>query len=190
MVLKHYCLFCSNYLMLQNRIFCNKIAFLELRPAAPSASIKALNCLSLNIIVTLPIRTVTFKVFMQLHDHKGQRLYLSAKEREDFLDASKKAPREIRTFCFGVHAISKGVPLNMLSKLMGHSSLEMTAIYANALRMSLIYWREMCNASAAWEDLSFKAGKTSSFKIPPGCVGFLFISLQHFRYCNARQFHI
>lgn len=33
---------------------------------------------------------------------------------------------------FGVHAISSGVPLNMLSKWMGHASLEVTAIYANA----------------------------------------------------------
>jgi integrase/recombinase XerD len=34
---------------------------------------------------------------------------------------------------FGVHAIASGVPLNMLSKWMGHASLEVTAIYANAL---------------------------------------------------------
>ncbi len=181
---------------------------------------------------------------MKLIDSKGQRLYLTSKEREDFLNAAKNAPREIRTFCFalhytgcrisealsltpklvdlsekalifrtlkkrgkvvhravqipeeatctidmvhgltealktqkrtilnkplwpwsrmtgfryiksimdeagipdgphkspkglrhgfGVHAISKGVPLNMLSKWLGHSSLEMTSIYANAL---------------------------------------------------------
>ncbi len=181
---------------------------------------------------------------MRLYDSKGQRLYLTSKEREDFLEAARKAPREIRTFCFalhytgcrisealaltpklvdlsekalvfktlkkrdnivyravpipnealdtidmvhgltealksrkratfnkplwpwarmtayrfvksvmdeakipdgphkcpkglrhgyGVHAISKGVPLNMLSKWLGHASLEMTAIYADAL---------------------------------------------------------
>ena len=34
---------------------------------------------------------------------------------------------------FGVHAISSGVPLNMLSKWMGHATLEVTAIYADAL---------------------------------------------------------
>lgn len=33
---------------------------------------------------------------------------------------------------YGVHAIGAGVPLNMLSKWMGHSTLEVTAIYANA----------------------------------------------------------
>ena len=34
---------------------------------------------------------------------------------------------------YGVSAISAGVPLNMLSKWMGHSKIETTAIYANAL---------------------------------------------------------
>lgn len=34
---------------------------------------------------------------------------------------------------YGVYAVTKGVPLNMLSKWMGHSSLEIPAIYANAL---------------------------------------------------------
>ena len=34
---------------------------------------------------------------------------------------------------YGVNAISKGVPLNMLSKWLGHSSIEITSIYANAL---------------------------------------------------------
>ena len=34
---------------------------------------------------------------------------------------------------FGMNAIPKGVPLNMLSKWMGHATLEVTAIYANAL---------------------------------------------------------
>ena len=32
-----------------------------------------------------------------------------------------------------VHALNATVPLNMLSKWMGHASLEVTAIYANAL---------------------------------------------------------
>lgn len=181
---------------------------------------------------------------MKLIDLQGQRLYLTSKERADFLEAAKKAPREICTFCialhytgcrisealaltprlidfsdkalvfktlkkrdktiyravpipeetldtlemvhgltealnskkstilnkplwpwarmtgyryvkavmdeagipdgphkcpkglrhgFGVHAISKGVPLNMLSKWLGHSTLEMTSIYTDAL---------------------------------------------------------
>ncbi|MEM8793404.1 MAG: site-specific integrase [Pseudomonadota bacterium] len=33
---------------------------------------------------------------------------------------------------YGVHALGAGVPLNMLSKWMGHAALSTTAIYANA----------------------------------------------------------
>lgn len=47
-------------------------------------------------------------------------------------DGPHKCPKGLR-HAFGVMAISKGVPLNMLSKWMGHASLEVTAIYANAL---------------------------------------------------------
>ncbi len=47
-------------------------------------------------------------------------------------DGPHKCPKGLR-HGYGVHAISSGVPLNMLSKWMGHSSLEITAIYANAL---------------------------------------------------------
>jgi integrase/recombinase XerD len=43
-----------------------------------------------------------------------------------------RSPKGLR-HGYGVLAISKGVPLNMLSKWMGHASLEVTAIYANAL---------------------------------------------------------
>ena len=34
---------------------------------------------------------------------------------------------------YGVNAISSGVPLNMLSKWMGHSAIEITSIYTNAV---------------------------------------------------------
>src|SRR4051812_10924176 len=43
-----------------------------------------------------------------------------------------RSPKGLR-HGFGVHAISSGVPLNMLGKWMGHATLEVTAIYANAL---------------------------------------------------------
>lgn len=43
-----------------------------------------------------------------------------------------RCPKGLR-HCYGVTAIGKGVPLNMVSKWMGHASLEITAIYANAL---------------------------------------------------------
>lgn len=34
---------------------------------------------------------------------------------------------------YAIHALSKNVPLNMVSKWMGHSQMETTAIYANAV---------------------------------------------------------
>jgi integrase len=34
---------------------------------------------------------------------------------------------------YAIHALSKNVPLNMVSKWMGHSQMEITAIYANAV---------------------------------------------------------
>lgn len=43
-----------------------------------------------------------------------------------------RSPKGLR-HGYGVHAITSGVPLNMLSKWMGHASLQVTAIYANAL---------------------------------------------------------
>ncbi len=56
----------------------------------------------------------------------------------EVMDAAKikkgpqKCPKGLR-HGYGVHAINKHVPLNMLSKWMGHASLDVTAIYANAL---------------------------------------------------------
>lgn len=48
---------------------------------------------------------------------------------------------------FAIHALEKHVPLNMVSKWLGHSSLEVTAIYTNASG------REERNiASALWEE--------------------------------------
>ncbi len=92
---------------------------------------------------------------MSLFDANGQRLYITQSERNAFLEAASRADREVRTFCmvmaytgcrisealaltgksidFGVMAITQGIPLNMVSKWMGHASLEVTAIYANAL---------------------------------------------------------
>lgn len=36
---------------------------------------------------------------MDLYDQNGQRKYLTASEREEFLKAAEAAPREVRTFC-------------------------------------------------------------------------------------------
>jgi integrase/recombinase XerD len=50
----------------------------------------------------------------------------------DIPDGPHRSPKCLR-HGFGVYAILSGVPLNMLSKWMGHATLEVTAIYANAL---------------------------------------------------------
>ena len=47
-------------------------------------------------------------------------------------DGPHKTPKGLR-HGFGVLALTNGIPLNMVSKWMGHASLEVTAIYANAL---------------------------------------------------------
>jgi integrase len=66
--------------------------------------------------------------------------------RKGVADGPHKCPKGLR-HGFGVNAISKGVPLNMLSKWMGHASLKVTAIYANALG------EEQRNIAARmWED--------------------------------------
>lgn len=62
----------------------------------------------------------------------GYRYIISVMDEAGIPDGPHKSPKGLR-HGFGVHAISKGVPLNMLSKWLGHSSLEMTSIYADAL---------------------------------------------------------
>lgn len=47
------------------------------------------------------------------------------------VEGPHRCPKGLR-HGYGVAAISSGVPLNLLSKWMGHASLEVTAIYANA----------------------------------------------------------
>lgn len=50
---------------------------------------------------------------------------------------------------FGVHAVSSGVPLNLLQRWLGHAQLETTAIYANALGAE-----EYSIAARMWEALN------------------------------------
>ncbi len=58
----------------------------------------------------------------------GYRYITSVMDEAGIPDGPHKCPKGLR-HGFGVHALSKGVPLNTLSKWLGHSSLEMTAIY-------------------------------------------------------------
>ena len=52
-------------------------------------------------------------------------------EAAGIAEGPHRCPKGLR-HGYGVAAISSGVPLNLLSKWMGHASLEVTAIYANA----------------------------------------------------------
>ena len=70
-----------------------------------------------------------------LWDWSRTTAYMRVKEvleSAQIADGPHKCPKGLR-HGYGVLAISSGVPLNMLSKWMGHASLEVTAIYANAL---------------------------------------------------------
>jgi len=60
------------------------------------------------------------------------RRVLEVMDAAKIKDEPHKCPKGLR-HGYGVHAISKSIPLNMLSKWMGHASLAVTAIYANAL---------------------------------------------------------
>ena len=48
------------------------------------------------------------------------------------IDIERGVPKGLR-HGYAINAVTKGVPLHMLSKWMGHSILEITAIYANAM---------------------------------------------------------
>ena len=47
-------------------------------------------------------------------------------------DGPHRVPKGLR-HGYAIHALNKGVPLNMVCKWMGHSKMEVTAIYANAV---------------------------------------------------------
>ena len=47
-------------------------------------------------------------------------------------DGPHRTPKGLR-HAYAIHALNKGVPLNMVSKWMGHAQMETTAIYANAV---------------------------------------------------------
>ncbi len=48
------------------------------------------------------------------------------------LGSNSRSPKGLR-HGYAIHALSKGVPLNMVSKWMGRAKMETTAIYCNAV---------------------------------------------------------
>jgi len=62
----------------------------------------------------------------------GWRVIKTVMEEAGIQDGAHKMPKGLR-HAYGIHALNKGIPLNMLSKWMGHATMEVTAIYANAV---------------------------------------------------------
>ena len=66
-------------------------------------------------------------------------------------------PKGLR-HAFAVHALSKGVPLNLIQKWMGHSSIETTSIYLNAVGAE-----ERAIANRMWGDPEWDGNSGSVF---------------------------
>jgi integrase len=60
------------------------------------------------------------------------RRVVAVMKQADITAGPHRVPKGLR-HGYAIHALNKGVPLNMVSKWMGHSILEITAIYANAM---------------------------------------------------------
>lgn len=62
----------------------------------------------------------------------GWRRVQEVIEAAGVVDGPHASPKGLR-HGFGVYAVGKGIPLNMLQKWLGHAQLSTTAIYANAV---------------------------------------------------------
>lgn len=60
------------------------------------------------------------------------RRIVSGMKEAGIREGPHRVPKGLRHDC-AVHALNKGVQLNLVSKWMGHAKLETTAIYANAV---------------------------------------------------------
>ena len=60
------------------------------------------------------------------------RRVVAVMKHADIAAGPHRVPKGLR-HGYAINAVTKGVPLHMLSKWMGHSILEITAIYANAM---------------------------------------------------------
>ncbi|MGI9451779.1 MAG: tyrosine-type recombinase/integrase [Geminicoccaceae bacterium] len=62
---------------------------------------------------------------------RGWQIVKGIMEGADIADGPHRTPKGLR-HAYGINAIGKGVPLNILQKWLGHAQLTTTAIYANA----------------------------------------------------------
>ena len=62
---------------------------------------------------------------------RGWQIVKEIMQAADIADGPHRTPKGLR-HAYGINAIGKGVPLNILQKWLGHAQLTTTAIYANA----------------------------------------------------------
>ncbi len=62
---------------------------------------------------------------------RGWQIIKGIMAAADIADGPHRTPKGLR-HAYGINAIGKGVPLNILQKWLGHAQLTTTAIYANA----------------------------------------------------------
>ena len=83
------------------------------------------------------------------------RRVVAVMQQADIAAGPYRVPKGLR-HGYAIHALNKGVPLNLLSKWMGHSVMEITAIYANAWICShdtgssagsVLWWLDACPPS-------------------------------------------
>ncbi|MDA4844753.1 tyrosine-type recombinase/integrase [Hoeflea poritis] len=78
-----------------------------------------------------PIPLWTYKQGQPLNRITGYRWVKRVMDKAD-IHGAQASPKGLR-HGYGVHALRMGIPLNMLSKWMGHASIATTAIYGNAV---------------------------------------------------------
>ena len=66
-----------------------------------------------------------------LKRHMGYR-WIKSVMQEAGIEGAQAMPKGLR-HAYGIHALRSGVPLNMVSRWLGHARLETTAIYAEAM---------------------------------------------------------
>ncbi len=76
-------------------------------------------------------KIISAKPFWSWSRKTGYRKIIEVMKQAGIEEGAHRTPKGLR-HGYGVHAISCNIPLNLLSQWMGHSSLDVTAIYANA----------------------------------------------------------
>lgn len=137
---------------------------LSIQAEARLITIHTLKRRKANVVREVPVPQVLISALRAIHDihasdqgkplwqHKGVRVcrstayrWIKAVMTQAGIEGAQASPKGLR-HGYGIHAIRSGVQLNMLQKWMGHSSMDTTAIYANAIGAE-----ELAIADRMWE---------------------------------------